>query len=252
MAIAFYTAENAEIYNRMLAVHFSCSNASELMIVFFRYITVSLFVLSAGFVGTVCSAQVGVNDTIRLGAVVENGQTYPMAFLPEFTRTAFYINEEARVRRNRLRRDIYIVYPYALTAAAILKDVHTTLDTLERRRDRKKYLRETDRKLDVAFKQPLKNLTVDQGHVLVKLINRQAGQNCYSIIRELRGGFNAVLWQSVGVMFNNNLRKEYDPSGDDAEIEDIVQVLEGSANYRYHLYMQNELMKTIPQTASRK
>ncbi|MBE2288489.1 MAG: DUF4294 domain-containing protein [Chitinophagaceae bacterium] len=208
--------------------------------------------MSAGFFGTVCSAQVGVNDTIRLGAVVENGQTYPMAFLPEFTRTAFYINEEARVRRNILRRDIYIVYPYALTAAAILKDVHTTLDTLERRRDRKKYLRETDRKLDVAFKQPLKNLTVDQGHVLVKLINRQAGQNCYSIIRELRGGFNAVLWQSVGVMFNNNLRKEYDPSGDDAEIEDIVQVLEGSANYRYHLYMQNELMKTIPQTASRK
>lgn len=236
----------------MQTVRFSCSTASRLMIVYFRYIIVSLFVLSFSFAGTVCSAQVGVNDTIRLGAVVENGQTYPMAFLPEFTRTAFYINEEARVRRNRLRRDIYIVYPYALTAAAILKDVHTTLDTLERRRDRKKYLRETDRKLDVAFKQPLKNLTVDQGHVLVKLINRQAGQNCYSIIRELRGGFNAVLWQSVGVMFNNNLRKEYDPAGDDAEIEEIVQVLEGSANYRYHLYMQNELMKTIPQTASRK
>ena len=221
------------------------------MISFYRHI-ISLFLLSISFAGTFCYAQVGVNDTIRLGAVVENGQTYPMAFLPEFTRTAFYINEEARVHRNRLRRDIYIVYPYALTAAAILKDVHTTLDTLERRRDRKKYLRETDRKLDVAFKQPLKNLTVDQGHVLVKLINRQAGQNCYSIIRELRGGFNAVLWQSVGVMFNNNLRKEYDPAGDDAEIEEIVQVLEGSANYRYHLYMQNELMKTIPQTASRK
>jgi len=221
------------------------------MIAFNRHI-ISLLVLSISFAGTVCYAQGGVNDTIRLGAIVENGQTYPMAFLPEFTRTAFYINEEARVRRNRLRRDIYIVYPYALAAATILKDVHGTLDTLDSRRDRKRYLRETDRKLDVAFKQPLKNLTVDQGHVLVKLINRQAGQNCYSIIRELRGGFNAVLWQSVGVMFNNNLRKEYDPSGNDAEIEDIVQVLEGSANYRYHLYMQNELMKTIPQTASRK
>ena len=199
-----------------------------------------------------CAAQTGANDTIRLGAFVENGKVYPMAFLPEFTKTALYLDNDARLRRDRLRRDIYIVYPYALTAASILGDVHKTLDTLEGRRERKRYLRETDRKLDVAFKQPLKNLTVDQGHVLVKLINRQAGQNCYSIIRELKGGFHAVIWQSVGVLFNNNLRHEYDPEGVDAEIEGIVQVLEGSANYRYHLYMQNELMKTIPQTASRR
>lgn len=222
------------------------------MTVIFRHIIFLLSVLSFSFAGTFCSAQVGVNDTIRLGAVVENGATYPMAFLPEYTKTALYLDNDARLRRDRLRRDIYIVYPYALTAATILGDVHKILDTLESRRERKRYLRETDRKLDVAFKKPLKNLTVDQGHVLVKLINRQTGQNCYSIIRELRGGFNAVVWQSVGVMFNNNLRREYDPEGDDAEIEGIVQVLESSANYRYHLYMQQELMRTIPQTASRK
>jgi hypothetical protein len=222
------------------------------MTVIFRHIIFSLSILSVCVAGTVCSAQVGVNDTIRLGAVVENGATYPMAFLPEYTKTALYLDNDARLRRDRLRRDIYIVYPYALTAATILGDVHKILDTLNSRRERKRYLRETDRKLDVAFKQPLKNLTVDQGHVLVKLINRQAGQNCYSIIRELKGGFNAVVWQSVGVLFNNNLRHEYDPLGDDAEIENIVQVLESSANYRYHLYMQQELMRTIPQTASRK
>ncbi len=222
------------------------------MTVLFRHIIFLLSLLSFSFAGTVCSAQVGVNDTIRLGAVIENGATYPMAFLPEYTKTALYLDNDARLRRDRLRRDIYIVYPYALTAATILGDVHKILDTLDSRRERKRYLRETDRKLDVAFKQPLKNLTVDQGHVLVKLINRQAGQNCYSIIRELKGGFNAVVWQSVGVLFNNNLRHEYDPEGGDAEIENIVQVLESSANYRYHLYMQQELMRAIPQTASRK
>ncbi|MBL7690763.1 MAG: DUF4294 domain-containing protein [Flavipsychrobacter sp.] len=230
----------------------AAGNVIKTMKGFFRHIVIAIFVLSIGSAGTFCAAQVGINDTIRLGAVAEKGGTYPMAFLPEYTKTAFYLDNEARLRRDRLRRDIYIVYPYALTAATILADVHKILDTLESRRERKRYLRETDRKLDVAFKKPLKNLTVDQGHVLVKLINRQAGQNCYSIIRELRGGFNAVVWQSVGVMFNNNLRREYDPEGDDAEIENIVQVLESSANYRYHLYMQQELMRTIPQTASRK
>jgi hypothetical protein len=106
--------------------------------------------------------------------------------------------------------------------------------------------------LDATFKEPLKNLSVDQGHVLVKLINRQTGRNCYSIIRELKGGLNAVLWQSVGVLFNNNLRHEYDPEGKDKELESLVQVLEGSSNYRYQLYLQQEMMKKIPRTVSRK
>lgn len=190
-----------------------------------------------------CVAQQSANDTIRLGAITENGVSYPMAFLPEFTRTGLYVKAEDRVRRDRLRRDIYKVYPYAITAAAILSEVRVTLDTLDGRRERKRYIKEVDRRLDAAFKQPLKNLTVDQGRVLVKLINRQTGQNCYSIIREMKGGLSAVVWQSMGLLFDNNLRNEYEPAGDDLEMEGMVQVLEGSANYRYQLYRQNELMK---------
>jgi len=193
-----------------------------------------------------CIAQEGENDTIRLGAVIENGKTYPMAYLPEFIKTGLYIDGETRLRRDRLRRDVYVVYPYAITAASIMKDVNASLDTLETRRERKRYLHSVDRQLDATFKEPLKNLSVDQGHVLIKLINRQTGQNCYSIIREMKGGLSAVLWQSVGIMFNNNLRHEYDPEGADAEMESIVKVLEGSTNYRYQLYMQDELMKKVP------
>ncbi len=198
---------------------------------------VAIFASVAGF------SQLSVNDTIRLGAIIENGQSYPMAFLPEFTQPGLYINPADRIRRDRLRRDIYVVYPYAITAATILGEVRTTLDTLDSRRERRRYLKDVDRRLDAAFKQPLKNLTVDQGHVLVKLINRQTGRNCYSIIREMKGGISAVVWQSVGLVFDNNLRRDYDPTGDDAEMEGMVQVLEGSANYRYQLYRQNELMK---------
>jgi len=196
-------------------------------------------------------AQPSGNDTIRLGAIAEKGGIYPLIFLDEVVSTAPYQNEEDRVRRNKLRRDIYIAYPYAIAAAAILKDVNTDLDKMDSRRDRKKYLRQVDHKLDVTFKEPLKNLTIDQGHVLIKLINRQTGRNCYSIIRELKNGFSAMIWQSVGVMFNNNLRREYDPQGDDSEMEAMVQVLEGSSNYRYQLYMQQEIMKKIPPTVSK-
>lgn len=150
-----------------------------------------------------------------------------------------------------MRNDIYITYPYAITAAALLKDLHDSLEIMDRRRDRKHYIKDIDKKLDHIFKDPLKNLSIDQGHVLIKLINRQTGQNCYSIIRELKGGISAVVWQGVGVMFNNNLRHDYEPEGKDMEMEAMVKVLEGSNNYRYQLYMQDVLMKKIAKGSAR-
>jgi len=190
-------------------------------------------------------AQNSVNDTIRLGAVTENGKTYPMILLPEFITTGSFIDASERIRRDKLRNDIFVVYPYAITAAAIFKEVNTNLEKLDGRRSRKKYLKSIDKSLDVAFKEPLKNLSIDQGHVLIKLIDRQTGQNCYSIIKELKGGFNAMLWQSVGVFFNNNLTRDYDPEDKDREIEAFVKDLESSNSYRYQLYQQQALLKKV-------
>ena len=188
-------------------------------------------------------AQNSVNDTIRLGAVIEHGQQYPMVLLPEFVRTGLLMDAEDRKRIDRLRSDIYTTYPYALTAATIFKDVNANLDKMDERRDRKRYLKTVDKKLDMVFKEPLKNMSIDQGHVLIKLINRQTGQNCYSIIKELKGGFSALMWQSVGVFFNNNLSREYDPEDRDKEIESIVRDLEASNAYRYQLYQQEALLR---------
>ncbi len=189
----------------------------------------------------------GINDTIRLGAVLEQGKSYPMILLPEFTQTGVLMAGAEKSHRNKLRSDIYEVYPYALAAAAVFKDVNTNLDRIPDRRDRKKYLKSVDRQLDMLFKQPLKNLTIDQGHLLIKLIDRQTGRSCYSIIKELKGGISAVVWQSVGVVFNNNLNRDYDPDGNDKEMEGIVRDLEASNNYRYQVYQQEALLRKVKQ-----
>ena len=190
-------------------------------------------------------AQNSGNDTIRLGAITENGQSFPMIFLPEYVMTGLLFNPEDRIRINKLRNDVYVVYPYAIAAAAVFKDINANLEKLDDRRSSKKYLKTMDRNLDRTFKEPLKNLSIDQGHVLIKLINRETGQNCYSIIRELKGGFSAVLWQSVGVLFNNNLRREYDPEDRDKDVERIVRELEASMYYKYQLSQQQALLKKV-------
>ncbi len=203
----------------------------------------SSVILALFSVSNVCAQ--GVNDTIRLGAVEEQGKIYAMILLPEFTAIGIMMPGEEKNRRNKLRTDVYQVYPYALAAASIFKDVNAALDKIPERRDRKKYLKTVDRQLDQLFKQPLKNLSIDQGHVLIKLINRQTGRNCYTIIKELKGGFSAVVWQSVGVMFNNNLNRDYDPEERDKEIEGIVKDMEASNNYRYQLYQQQALLQKV-------
>lgn len=190
-------------------------------------------------------AQLSPNDTIRLGAIVENGQTYPMILMDEFMVKAQYFTVEERKKRDQLRYDITMAYPYAITAAAIFKEINDNLENLDARRDRKKYLKKMDKNLDMVFKEPLKNLSVDQGHILIKLINRQTGTNCYHIIKELKGGVTAVMWQGVGIFFNNNLNRDYDPEGDDKQLEIFVRELEASNNYRYQLIQQEAMLKKI-------
>jgi len=194
------------------------------------------------------AAQSSVYDTIRVGAILENGHNYPMILLPEVITIAQFLDPEERNRKAKLRNDIFTVYPYALTAAIVFKNVNDNLEKLDSRHDRKKYLKSIDKNLDATFKEPLKNLTIDQGHVLIKLIDRETGQNCYSIIKELKGGFSAVVWQSVGVFFNNNLNHDYDPDGKDKEVEEMVKEMEASNNYRYELYQQQALLRKIKNT----
>src|SRR5690606_16982432 len=98
------------------------------------------------------------------------------------------------------------------------------------KKERRKFINTVEAQLNKRFKGELEDFTINEGIVLVKLINRQTGKNCYAIIRELKGGFSAVIWQSVALLFENNLRREYEPSGRDRTIENLVLELEASRN----------------------
>lgn len=128
----------------------------------------------------------------------------------------------------KLRYNVYKVYPYANIAAFLLKDVHSNLEKLPDKAARKKYLNKVEKELNKRFKGELSEFTISQGIVLVKLINRQTGRSCFDIIQEVKGGFNAVVWQGVALVFSNNLKRDYEPQGRDSDIEAIVQEIEES------------------------
>lgn len=174
----------------------------------------------------------GPHDTIIVPAIIYNGEVLPYSELEMVYISKLPPDKLAKVLEayNRLRNAVYVTYPYARTAGAIINDVNAHLVNVSSKSDRKKYIKTREAELKKQFADPLSNLSVYQGKILMKLINRQTGNNCYEIIKEYRGGFNARLYQTVAFFFGSSLKQDYDSKNDatDRQIEAIVKEIDGS------------------------
>jgi hypothetical protein len=197
-----------------------------------QIVVFSFALMGCVFLCQQASAQQQEGEKIGYPAVVVGTDTMASITLRIFEVTEKLPRQlrKEREKWTRLRNAVYVTYPYARSAAVVLKDVNARLATMSSKRERKEYLNAKEKELKAAFGDKLQNLSVYQGKVLMKLINRETGENCYEIIKELKGGFNARVWQTVAFFFGGNLKSEYDKQ-EDKDIEDIVQELE---LYRYY------------------
>lgn len=163
----------------------------------------------------------GVNDTLIKGAVVYEGDTIEAKMMPGIYLYS-YARLSAKAKWTRLRNAIYVTYPYAKRAALILNDVNAHIAGKDKV-FASNYINSREKELKKEFTDPITNLSVYQGKVLMKLINRETGNNCYNILKEFKGGFTARFWQTVAFFFGSNLKQPYDPKGEDAEMEKIVK-----------------------------
>ena len=89
------------------------------------------------------------------------------------------------------------------------------------------YLRPVlEKEIFEQYKPVLKKLTFSQGKMLIKLVNRECNQSSYEIIRAFLGSFRAGFWQAFGKIFGVTLKSEWDPKGEDKEIERICVLVE--------------------------
>jgi hypothetical protein len=102
------------------------------------------------------------------------------------------------------------VMPYVKIAKQLYAEM-TAKEEGSKKREFKKYRKDVEKEMRSKFEAELKNLSVNQGKVLVKLINRETGNNCYSIIKGVKGGFSAFVWQIVAKRYDYDLKEQYDP-----------------------------------------
>ena len=126
----------------------------------------------------------------------------------------------------KLKHNVKKVYPYAIMAAARLKHYERELKNMPDEEVRKKYMAAAEKQLQKEFGEELKNLSVNQGKILIKLIDRETGNTSFDLVKQLRGSFSAFMWQSLARLFGSNLKSEYDPNGEDRLIEQAIKQIE--------------------------
>ena len=154
---------------------------------------------------------------------IVNGDTFFIADIPEVEILAFKDKNE-RTKYYILKRRVLKVYPYALSAKEKLMSIQNGLDSIPKRRHKKRYTKEVAKWVKEEYADRLKNLTMSEGKILVKLIYRETNTTSYEIVKSYRGRFNAFFWQTMAKLWDNNLKTEYDPvnNREDMLIEHIL------------------------------
>lgn len=193
-----------------------------------RLLLITLFIFS-GYYSALAQQKNEEKQGFLLPYIIEGRDTIPVVNLkdvdiiesgnPEYLKNlqAYY----------RLRYNVIKVYPYARLAAIKVNEMNRTMAAMKNDRERRKYRKAVEERVRDDFEETLKKLSVNQGKILIKLIDRETGNTSFELIKSLKGSFNAFFYQSIAKVFGHDLKSTYDPSsGEDLTIENIVRQIE--------------------------
>jgi len=162
-----------------------------------------------------------------LGYRVEEGDTvYYGAIEPSWSFASGRSARSSEWRKYyRLVYNFNKVYPYALVGKKLERQADSTIAASHMsRREKEKYVNGLQRELMNAFEKPLRHLTISQGALLIRLVDREVGSTGFNIIKDYKSGLAAHFWQGIAKIFKNDLKTHYDPNGVDRQTEELVQM----------------------------
>ena len=142
------------------------------------------------------------------------------------------------------------VYPYALVGKKLERKADSTIAaTHMSRREKEKYVNSLQKELLNAFEKPLRHLTISQGALLIRLVDREVGNTGYDIIKDYKSGLAAHFWQGIAKIFKNDLKTHYDPNGVDKQTEELVQMWQSGKfpSFYFSIFFEYPRETVIPE-----
>lgn len=126
----------------------------------------------------------------------------------------------------RTVRDVKTTLPYAKLLASELNVVNMKLENLPNDKERKKYISICEKEIFSKHEKTLKKMSVNQGKLLIKLIDRECERSSYDLIKSYKGNVSAFVWQGVARVFGSNLKSEFKADGEDKTIDRVIRLVE--------------------------
>lgn len=168
------------------------------------------------------------NNPEKPKIIIINGDTMqaydakPILILP----SPVFANEDDLKKFKKLVRNLKVVYPYAKQAKLLIAEIEYSIDSIPNKKDRNRFIKEKEKALMNRYQDEIERLSVTQGRLLMKLLDREVNKTTYEIIKELRGGLQAFMWQQMAKLFGSDLKTGYDAKGEDRMIEKIIILIE--------------------------
>ncbi len=145
-----------------------------------------------------------------LTALIYDDDTIFIADLDDVSITSkrTFASKDEQALYMRYRRYANKVYPYAVDAIRIFRELKDCTDGMSRRQE-KKWVRRLQKELKEEFEDPLKNLSKTQGRILVHMIEKELDTPIFFLIKDLKGGLTAHYWNTAGKLWGYHLRKGY-------------------------------------------
>lgn len=160
-----------------------------------------------------------LNQTIQLDEL----NAYTVTFEKEIEKK-YYIWLEQRVDD---------VYPFLEKAVREYYFVRDSAELIQNRRAKKKFIKERYNQLAERYEEQLKKLSTSRGQILARLMHRETGKTTYDIIKELRGGISAFLWNTAGGAFDIDLKRKFEPEKNREDLYIAVIIQKGLASGKY-------------------
>jgi hypothetical protein len=186
------------------------------------------FIYVADSTGQIDSLKQSI-DTLQgrsylLQKVNRDGVTLPEVEIKEVTVYAHpqFAKKSDFRKYERLVTNLKKVYPYAKIVRNRLSKVNQDISNIKSEKERKDYLKKVEKEVFADYEGDIRDMTITQGRLLIKLIDRETQNTSYALIKDYRGKFAAAFWQGIARIFGTNLKEEYDPYGADSLIELII------------------------------
>jgi hypothetical protein len=143
-----------------------------------------------------------------------------------FPKSSLYKNKKEEQFFWRTVRDVKRTLPYARLVSTELIMVNQKLAELPNDKERKKFINKYEKEVFAKYEKDLRKMTVSQGKMLIKLVDRECDKTSYELVKFYKGGFVAFFWQGIAKLFGSNLKDGYDAKDKDKVVERIILLVE--------------------------